>query len=141
MYDEGVEGRPCLDRLRPQFFSVCCAVKGTDHPDGLLCPCMQVVIGHEQTELVNRLEGLAADPESFRSGRHVRRSVLFLLPAVPPVVLAPYVFVGRSGEGEDGAAALAPVRHTLLELVPQKRTDERSRNRDEGRKYLVHPAS
>lgn len=40
---------------------------------------MQVVIGHEQAELVNCLEGLAADPEGFRSGCHVRRTVLFLV--------------------------------------------------------------
>lgn len=90
MYDEGVEGRPCLDRLRPQFFAVCCAVNGTDHPDGLLCPCMQVVIGYEQAELVNGVEGLAGDPGGFRSGCHVRRTVLFLVLAVPPVVLTPY---------------------------------------------------
>jgi hypothetical protein len=116
-------------------------VKITDHPDGMLCPCMQVVIGYEQAELVNGLEGLAADPEGFRSGCHVRRTVVILVLAVPPVVLAPYEFVGRSSEGEDGAAAFAPVCHTLLELVPQKRTDERSRHCDEGRKYLAHPAS
>ncbi|MEU9464548.1 hypothetical protein ACFVZJ_18380 [Streptomyces sp. NPDC058322] len=116
-------------------------MKSTDHPDGLLCPCMQVAIGYEQAELVNGLEGLAADPEGFRSGCHVRRTVAFLVLAVPPVVLAPYEFVCRSSEGEDGAATLAPVCHTLLEPVPQKRTHERSRDCNEGRKYLAHTAS
>lgn len=102
---------------------------------------MQVVIRYEQAQSVNSLEGLTADPESFRSGRHVRRTVTFLVLTVPPVVLAPYEFVGRCGEGENGAAAFAPVCHTLLELIPQKGTDERSRHRDESRKYLAHPAS
>lgn len=102
---------------------------------------MQVVIGYEQAELVNGLKGLTADPEGFRSGCHVRRTVAFLVLAVPPVVLAPYEFVCRSSEGEDGAAALAPVCHTLLEPVPQKRTHERSRDCNEGRKYLAHTAS
>ncbi|MFG2649587.1 hypothetical protein [Streptomyces sp. NPDC048436] len=95
-------------------------MKSTDHPNGLLGPRMQVAIGYEQAELVNGLEGLAADPEGFRSGCYMRWTVLFLVLPVPPVVLAPYEFVGRSGEGEDGAAAFAPVRHTLLELMPQK---------------------
>ncbi len=50
---------------------------------------MQVAIRHEQAELVNGLEDLSADPEGFRSGGHVRRAVLFLVLAMPPVVLAP----------------------------------------------------
>ncbi|MEV8408257.1 hypothetical protein AB0R12_21315 [Streptomyces niveus] len=116
-------------------------MKSTDHPDGLLGPCMQVAIGYEQTELVNGLEGLAADPESLCSGCYMRRTVPLLVLPVPPVVLAPYEFVGRSGEGEDGAAAFAPICHTLLELIAQKGTDEGSRHCDEGRKYLAHWAS
>lgn len=98
-------------------------------------------MGREQTKLVNGLEDLAADPEGFRSGCYMRRTVLFLVLPVPPIVLAPYELVGRSGEGEDGAAAFAPVCHALLELIPQKRTDERSRHCDEGRKYLAHCTS
>ncbi|WP_405918295.1 hypothetical protein [Streptomyces sp. NBC_00728] len=141
MRDEGVEERPRLGRPRPQFFALCCAVKSADHPDGLLRLCMQVVIGYEQAQSVNSLEGLTADPEGFRSGRHVRGTVTFLVLTVPPVVLAPYEFVGRCGEGENGAASFAPVCHTLLELIPQKGTDERSRHRDESSKYLAHPAS
>ncbi|MFJ7772892.1 hypothetical protein ACIQ1J_32055 [Streptomyces sp. NPDC097107] len=116
-------------------------MKSTDHPDGLFGPCMQVAIGCEQTKLVNGLEGLAADPEGFCSGCYMRRTVLFLVLPVPPVVLAPYEFVGRSGEGEDSAAAFAPVCHTLLELIPQKGTDECSRHCDEGRKYMAHRTS
>ncbi|MER5973258.1 hypothetical protein ABT112_26620 [Streptomyces sp. NPDC002055] len=115
-------------------------MKSTDDPDGLLCPCMQVAIGYEQTELVNGLEGLTADSEGLRPGCHVRWTVPFLVLAMPPVVLTPYEVVGRSGESEDGAAALAPVCHTLLELVPQKRTDECSRHSDKGRQYLTHCA-
>lgn len=99
---------------------------------------MQVTIGYEQTELVNGLKGLAADPESLCSGCYVRRAVPLLVLPVPPVVLAPYEFVGRSGEGEDGGAAFAPICHTLLELIPQKGTDEGSRHSDESRKYLAH---
>ncbi|MFF1651709.1 hypothetical protein [Streptomyces sp. NPDC058240] len=55
---------------------------------------MQAIIGYEQAELVNGFECLAADPEGLRSGCHVRRTVLFLVLAVPPIVLAPYEFVG-----------------------------------------------
>ncbi|GAA2451456.1 hypothetical protein GCM10010433_61860 [Streptomyces pulveraceus] len=102
---------------------------------------MQVVIGDEQTELVNGLEGLATNPEGFCSGCRMRRTVLFLVLPVPPVVLAPYEFVGRGGEGEYGVAAFAPVRRTFLELISEKGTDERSRHCDEGRKYLAHSTS
>lgn len=116
-------------------------MKSTDHPDGLLGLCMQVAIGYKQAELVNGLEGLAADPESFCSRCWMRRTALFLVLPVPPVVLTPYEFVGRGGEGEDCAAAFTPVCHALVELIPQKRTDECSRHCDEGGKYLVHRAS
>ncbi|MEE1745198.1 MULTISPECIES: hypothetical protein [unclassified Streptomyces] len=116
-------------------------MKSTDRPDGLLSPCMQVAIGDEQAELVNGLEGLATNPEGFCSGCYMRRTILFLLLPVPPIVLAPYEFVGRSGEGEDGVAALAPVRHTFLQLISEQGTDECSCHCDESRKYLAHSAS
>lgn len=116
-------------------------MKGANHPDRLLCPRVQVVFGHEQTDVVNGLEDLSTDSESLRPGCYVRRSAAFFALAVPPVVLAPYEFVGRSYEGEDSAAAFTPLCRTPLELVAQKRTDERSRHCDEGCKHLVHVTS
>ncbi|WP_237526997.1 hypothetical protein, partial [Streptomyces sp. SID337] len=79
-----------------QFFAARCTVKGTDHPDGLFGPCMQVTTGYERTELVHGPESLAPDPEGSGSRCCMRRAVPLLVLPVPPVVLAPYELVRRA---------------------------------------------